>query len=86
MSGSSYEVGDDVIMGIYYQKWGTSKPSYVLLEAFQTVFTYSHLVRVIKFPMFLKHHCVSGNDHVYELPTYALDGIRFVLVVLDVDD
>jgi hypothetical protein len=36
--------------------------------------------------MFPKHHCVSGNDHVYELPTYALDGIRFVLVVLDVDD
>jgi hypothetical protein len=32
--------------------------------------------------MFPKHHHVSGNDLVYELPTYALDGIRSVLVVL----
>jgi hypothetical protein len=32
--------------------------------------------------MLPKHHHVSGNDLVYELPIYALDGIRFVLVVL----
>jgi len=32
--------------------------------------------------MFPKHHHASGNDLVYELPTYALDGIRSVLVVL----
>jgi hypothetical protein len=32
MPGLSYEVGDDVVIGTYYQKWGTSKP-YVLLEA-----------------------------------------------------
>lgn len=43
---------------------------------------YFYLVRVIKFPMFPKHHHASGNDLVYELPTYALDGIRSVLVVL----
>ncbi len=42
--GSSYEVGDDVITGVYYQKWGTFESSYVLLEASQIVFTYSHLV------------------------------------------
>jgi hypothetical protein len=43
---------------------------------------YFYLVRAIKFPMLPKHHHVSGNDLVYELPIYALDGIRFVLVVL----
>jgi hypothetical protein len=36
--------------------------------------------------MFPKHHCLSGNDPVYELHAYALDGIRFVLAILDVDD
>ncbi len=40
------------------------------------------MVRAIKFPMLPKHHHVSGNDLVYELPTYVLDGIRSVLVVL----
>ncbi len=84
--GLSYEVGDDVVVSNYCQKWGTSEFFYVLLEAFQTIFTYSHLVRAIKFPMFAKHHHVNGYDHVYELFTYALDGMRSILFVLDVDD
>ncbi len=46
------------------------------------MFIYFHLVRVIKFPMLPKHHHVSGNDLVYELPTYALNGIMFILAVL----
>ncbi len=29
---SSYEVGDDVVVGTYYQKWGTTNDSYVLSE------------------------------------------------------
>jgi hypothetical protein len=36
--------------------------------------------------MFPKHHCVNGNDRVYELHAYVLDGIRSVLAILDVDD
>jgi hypothetical protein len=36
--------------------------------------------------MFPKHHHVNGNDLVHEPPAYALDGIRFILVILDVDD
>ncbi len=48
------------------------------------MFIYSHLVHAIKFPMLPKHHHVSGNDLVYELPAYVLDGIRSVLVVLSV--
>jgi len=32
--------------------------------------------------MLPKHHHVSGNDLVYELPTYALNGIMFILAVL----
>jgi hypothetical protein len=50
------------------------------------MFIYSHLVRAIKFPILPKHHCVSGNDPIYELHAYAKDGIRSVLVVLSVDD
>ncbi len=46
------------------------------------MFIYSHLVQVIKFPMLPKHHHVSGNDLVYELHAYALDGIMFVLAIL----
>jgi hypothetical protein len=50
------------------------------------MFIYSHLVWAIKFPILPKHHRVNGNDLVYELLTYVEDGIRFVVVVLDVDD
>jgi hypothetical protein len=32
--------------------------------------------------MLPKHHHVNGNDLVYELLAYALDGIRFLLAVL----
>jgi hypothetical protein len=84
--GSSYEVGDDIVIGTYYQKWGIVDDSYVLLEISHIVFIYSHLVWAIKFPVFPKHHRVNGNDPIYELPTYAKDGIRSVLAILDVDD
>jgi hypothetical protein len=50
------------------------------------MFIYFHLVRATKFPMLPKHHHVSGNNHIYELPAYAKDGIRSILVVLNVDD
>jgi hypothetical protein len=84
--GSSYEVGNDVIASTYYRKWGITKNFYVLSEASQIVFIYFHFVRAIKFPMLPKHHCVRGNNHVYELLAYAKHVIKSILAILDVDD
>jgi hypothetical protein len=36
--------------------------------------------------MLPKHHYIHGNDLIYELAPSTLDGIRFVLAILDVDD
>jgi hypothetical protein len=49
--GTSFEEGDDVVRGIYYQKWGHNDTSYVLLKDSQKVYIFSHMVRVIKFLM-----------------------------------
>jgi hypothetical protein len=65
--GSSYEEGDDVVGGLYYQKWGNSDNSYVLLKDSCKVYVYSHLMRAIKFLMPLGNHRVIGNDAIYEL-------------------
>ncbi len=51
--GSSYEEGDDVVKGLYYQKQGSSDNSYVLLKDSYKVYVYSHLVKVMKFTMLL---------------------------------
>jgi hypothetical protein len=65
--GSSYEEGDDVVEGLYYQKWGINDNFYVLLKDSHKVYVYSHLVKVIKFMMPPRNHKMIGNDAIYEL-------------------
>ncbi len=49
--GTKFEEGDDVVGGIYYQRWGNNDTFYVLLKDSHKVFFYFHLVRVVKFLM-----------------------------------
>ncbi len=83
---TSFNEGDDVVIGLYYQKWGNNESSYVLLKYSHLVYVYSHLVRVIKFLMPLNNHRMTGNDFMYELPGDILQGINEVIVVLEVDE
>jgi hypothetical protein len=53
--GTSFEE-DDVVGSIYYQKWGHSDTSYVLLKDSQKVYIFSHMVRAIKFLMPPRNH------------------------------
>jgi hypothetical protein len=82
--GTSFEEGDDVVGGIYYQKWGHSDTSYVLLKDSQQVYIFSHMVRAIKFLMPPRNHRMNGNDHVYELLGETMQNITEVIASLEV--
>jgi hypothetical protein len=82
--GTSFEEGDDVIGGIYYQKWGHSDTSYVLLKDSQKVYIFFHLVTTIKFFFPPRNHQVNGNDLVYELLGETMRNIIEVIASLGV--
>jgi hypothetical protein len=63
---------NDVVRGLYYQKWGNSDNSYVFLKNSNKVYVYSHLIRVVKFLMPPRNHKVIGNDAIYEFPKETL--------------
>jgi hypothetical protein len=82
MWGNTFELGDMIVVGTYYQKWGTRESSYVLLRNSHIVYLYSHLVRVVKFMMTFKQHCVNGIDVVLELHEDALQGIQHTIACI----
>jgi len=84
--GIEFMAMDEVVARKYYQKWGDSNSSFVLLKDSHDVYMYSHLIRVVKFLMPLKNHWVSKNDVVYELPPDAISCIRETITLLDLDD
>ena len=84
--GTSFEVGDEIVAGFYYQRWGTSETSYVLLKNSHPVHMHAHLVRAVKFDMLPKDYRVQGNDLVYDLPACAWNGIKEVIACLHFDD
>lgn len=86
MWGTSFEVGDEIVVGMYYQRWGTSETSYVLLKNSHPVHMHAHLVRAVKFPMLPKDYRAQGNDMVYDLPASAWSGIKEVIACLHFDD
>jgi hypothetical protein len=73
--GIKYYEGDEVVVGKYYQNWGNSDSSYVLLKDSSVVYLYSHLVKVVKLLTPPKDYCVFGNDALFELPNDATIGI-----------
>jgi len=67
--GESFAVGDKVIQGTYYQKYGSGAQSYVLLRKSHLAHHNVECIRAFKFPMLQCNHHVSGNDAVtYKLP------------------
>ncbi len=83
--GYQFQVDDVVVIGTYYQKWGTWDSSYVLLQRSHIVYSHVSHVRAIVFVMLPSNHRVQGNVHVYILLDYALAGITQALVILDSD-
>jgi hypothetical protein len=47
---------NDVVRGLYYQKWGNNDNSYVFLKNSNKVYVYSHLIRVVKLLMPPRNH------------------------------
>jgi hypothetical protein len=84
--GEEFDVEDEVLAGTFYQKWGNSESSYVLLKNSHSVFVHAMYVRDVKFAMLPKDYRVQGNDLVYELPTDALSGIKERIATVDVED
>jgi len=73
--GHSFQASDIVVVGTYYQKWGTREKMYVLLHQSHTIYLHISHVWAIKFCMLLINHRVSGNEPIYTLQKYALVGI-----------
>ncbi len=42
--GTSFEVGDEVVTSLYYQKWNTSDSIFVLLKDSHPIFMHSHVM------------------------------------------
>jgi hypothetical protein len=71
----TFEVGDSVIEGTYYQKYGTSHDTYVFLQKSQKAYVAVENVQAVKFPMLLADHRVLGNDPVYKLQAEVEEAI-----------
>jgi hypothetical protein len=68
---TNFRVGDVVVVGTYYQKWGRSEISYVFLHNFPTMSLRVSHVRSIKFPMLPSILRVFSNDVVHMLLDYS---------------
>lgn len=79
--GGEFNVGDHVIIGFYYQKWGCGDNDYVLLGNSKLAFVYTHLVITCKFAMLPAHHRVKGDELVCQITNEALQVIKFKLDV-----
>ncbi len=62
-----------MVVGKFYQKWGRSVNSDVLLRTSHNSYVHVSHVIAIQFPMLLVEHKVQGDDHVYLQPHHAID-------------
>lgn len=80
-----YDVDDEAICGYYYKKYRRVDDSYKILKKSELVFMYAHLVRGVKFLMPPKDYCVSGNDMVYAIHDATRQGVKSIILLLEVD-
>ena len=84
--GTDFEIGDTVVSGKYYQKWGQAQSaSYIFLKDSHIVYMHSYHVRAVKFLMLPSDQRVSGNVPIYKLPIEAYRGIISGIGDLDSD-
>jgi len=81
--GTSFAIGDHVVAGLYYQRWGSSNRTFVLFKRFHVVYMLCNMVCVAKFILLPKEHIVSGNDGVYEMSEDTLSGMNSVIATLE---
>ncbi len=84
--GTSFAIGDDVVAGLYYQRWGSNDRSFVLFKESHVVYMLCNVVCVAKFLLPPRDHIVSGNDGVYEMSENTLSGINFVITAFEDDE
>ncbi len=77
--GCSFEVGDYVVVGTYYQKWGHGENGYVYLANSQVAYVGANLILACKFFMLLAHHRVKGNEPFYQLSKETFEVIQSIL-------
>ena len=80
--GGQFEVGEYVIAGTYYQKWGKSQNSYVYLRDSRVAYLNATLVIACRFQMVPAAHRVKGDEPVYQLQSETIDVIRTSLEAL----
>ncbi len=73
--GTSFVIGDDVVVRLYYQGWGSNDRSFALLKYNHVVYMLCNVVYVAKFIMPPIDHIVSGNDGVCGMSEDTLSGI-----------
>ena len=77
-----FEVGQYVILGKYYQKYGRGRNSYIFLKDARPVYIDATLVLACKFSLLPATHRVKGGDPVYVLTNESIDVIRTSLECL----
>lgn len=78
--GGHFQVGDSILSGTYYQKWGCKDlQNYVYLHSSQVAHVDASTVPACKFQMTAKEHRVKGGHHVYTLLEETLNVVNSAL-------
>jgi hypothetical protein len=78
--GGHFEVGEYIISGTYYQKWGRQdQQNYVYLATSRPAHVDASIVLACKFQMLPRQHRIKGRDPVYTLPEETFDIIQTAL-------
>lgn len=76
--GNDFEVGDEVVEGKYFQRWGNRESgNYVFPDGSHPAYIHSHWVKAIRFPMLMQDHRIQGGD-----PTHKLQPVHYQRILL----
>jgi hypothetical protein len=79
----SFEVGNCVVAGTYYQRWGRSDRTYVYLNEFRVAYINADAVIACKFLMQPASYRVKGQESIYKIYEDTLALIKLAVHRVD---
>lgn len=78
--GGSFDVGDFVVAGTYYQRWGRTDKTYVYLSESRVAYVNAESVVACKFQMKPASYRVKGDDPIYKISEDTLGLIKGAII------
>ena len=73
--GKTFQVGDKVIQGRYFQRFGIGADTYLYWWKSHLAHKNVDYIRAVKFSVIITNHRVASNDPMYKLPTSMEEAI-----------